>query len=370
MLDTLTNVVGVLVIVLVSVMLAAEEAASKIEEAVTQMDQDQVRQIQEQADRSREEVKKIKRKIAKEENQKKRDPEKELKRIEEEVAKVEKEAEEDAKKAAELEKKHRETVDQVTRERAQLEQQIKQLEDATKKYEAESAALTLQLEKMEKPEAPPIKEVRLPNPRKLPTDAQGKPIPLDEVIVLCQNGRIYGVMNKGVQELVQKKLDFTVKQKRLDPDGDNWLVDDPKTLKALEDNMPNDDNFELSLLQDKTAVFVVLTPKARGGETPQQAMRGDFSRAMRVFGGKVRFRYFVFSDSFEQYLEMRKFTDRAGFLAGWVPMRPDYVHRIRLKYNIGEKPPPAPPPPPGTTPPPQPPPKDEYLERVKNSVID
>jgi hypothetical protein len=370
MLDTLTNVVGVLVIVLVSVMLGAQEAASKIEAVVEQLDQKEVEQIKENNARSRAEIAKIKRKIEKEQRDENRDPEKELKRLEEEAKKLEQEAADDARKAEELEKKNREATQKVAAEKQRLEEQIKQLEQATKQYELERQALALKLEKMERPDAPPIKEVRLPNPRTLPTDKEGKPLTLERVIVLCREGKIFPIVDGVTRKEVEKKLDFTVKQKRLDIEADNWLVDDPKTLSTLEDNLPSDDNFNLSLELINKRVHVVMTPKKNGGETPPQAQRGEFARAMKLTNPRsIYFRYFVVSDSFEHYLEMRKFTDAAGFMAGWEPKLPDYLHKVALKYNIGEKPPPAPPPPPGSTPPPAPA-ADQYIERMRNSVID
>lgn len=370
MLDTLTNVVGVLVIVLVSVMLGAQEAASKIESVVEQIDQKEVERIKENNTRSRAEIAKIKRKIEKEQREEKRDPAQELERLEREAKKLEEEAEEDAKRAEELEKKNREATQKVAAEKRRLEEQLKQLEQATKQYAAERQALAIQLEQMEKPETPPIKEVRLPNPRTLPTDKDGKPLKLERVIVLCREGKIFPIVDGVTRKEAEKKLDFTVKQKRLDIEADNWLVDDPKTLAALEDNLPTNDNFNLSLELINKRVHVVMTPKKNGGETPPQAQRGDFARAMKLTNPRsIYFRYFVVSDSFEQYLEMRTYTDAAGFMAGWEPKPPDYLHKVALKYNIGEKPPPAPPSPPGTTPSPAPA-ADQYIERMKNAVID
>ena len=53
MLDTLTNVVGILVIVLVAVQLSSQEAASRIAEQIEKIDPEEVARLEEAAEAAR-----------------------------------------------------------------------------------------------------------------------------------------------------------------------------------------------------------------------------------------------------------------------------------------------------------------------------
>jgi len=354
MLDTLTNVVGILVIVLVAVQLSAQEAASRIADAVEKLDPQQLVRLEERLEESRQSVAQAQQQLEEERTQTQKTPEQQLERMKQQAAELEQRAREDAREAREREQKRTAAEQQVKAERERLERELATLEEEAKQAEEKRRALAVELEKMRPEEAPPVKEVRLPNPRTLGTRPDGKdPV---RVLVLCQAGRVYSVVDQELRDPVHKRLDAIADQRRMrQSPKDAWLIDDPKTLEMLEKNLPNNSDFNYSLTLRNNVVYLVLEPKPNGGEPAAQAVKGGFARALKTADPRaLYFAYRVFSDSFEDYLQLRQFTDAAGFGAGWDPVPPGFRHEIALKFRIGVKPPPAPAPSRPSTPPPRP----------------
>jgi hypothetical protein len=358
MLDTLTNVVGILVIVLVAVQLSSQEAASRIADAVAKIDPEEVERIKQAAVEAREAADEAREALDREKNRTRLDPEKELARLEEERRKAEEKAKEDAQKAEDLTKRHEDAEKKEKAERERLEKQIAELKARIDEAAKARELVRTKIEGTEKPSQPPDKQVRMPNPRPVPQAPGGKAAVA--VQVLCEGGRVIPIVDAGIRADVEKRLGFLVGRRQLDPEKDNWLPEEFKGKKVVDllgDDLPNNRDFRLSLEVINKRVYVVLEPKKSAGETAQEAKKGDFLRGMRLADPSgIYFRYWVQSDSFETYLEMREFTDEAGFLAGWEPVPPGFRHKIPTKYAIGTKPPPAPAPAPGTTPPKPPPP--------------
>jgi len=215
------------------------------------------------------------------------------------------------------------------------------------------AALRRELENLPTLTAPPSKEVRLPDPRPAPDGAT------KELHVLCREGRIWVVDIEALQEKAQKRADYVVRSKKLDPDGDKWFTDGDTFVEEFNDAPVKDGGFEMTLAIDGGRwTRLVLGRSKGGGESADDAIKGtgDLARALRRLDPATHIvRFFVWPDSFEGYLKVREFTGARGFAAGWEPMGSPNEHRIALgKYAIGTKPPPAPPPPPGTKPAPKP----------------
>jgi len=363
MLDTLTNVVGILVIVLVAVQLSSQEAASRIAETVAKIDPAELEQIERKAAEAKEAAEEARRELDLEKSRTRLDPEKELARLEEERKRAEEKARQDAQKAEDLTKRHEEAVAMERVERERLETQIAELKARVDEAAKARELLRTKIEGTEKPSKPPDKQVRMPNPRPVPQAPGAKAAVA--VQVLCEQERVIPVVEAEIRGAVEKRLDFFVAKLQLDPEKDNWLPEEFKGKKVadlLGDDLPSNPDFRLSLEVINSRVFIVLEPKKSAGETARQAKKGEFFRGMRKADPNgIYFRYWVQSDSFATYLEMREFTDEAGFLAGWEPVPPDFRHKIWTKYAIGTKPPPAPAPAPGT-PTPKPPPPPNVLD--------
>ena len=351
MLDTLTNVVGILVIVLVAVQLSSQEAASKIAEAIEKIDPEEVTRLEKEAEEARQQASEAAEAL-REQRQASRDPKAELSRLEAALQIEQDLARQATTRAAELEQK-REAEEKAAEEAIKVAaaEQAKQ-EAETKALEERVAEKRLEFENLPVRKAPPSKEVRLPDPRPAPQGAT-------ELRVLCREGKVWLVDIKAIQDKAVKRADFVVRSKKLDPEGDNWILDGQKFLEEFNSRSTREGGFKLSLkMANKQAIHIVL--ERSGGETAAEAIRGtgDLARALRQVNPASHFvRFFVWPDSFEEYLKVREFTNERGFSAGWEPVTSPDEHVLGMpKYLVGQKPPPPPPPPPGQKPPPPPPP--------------
>lgn len=359
MLDTLTNVVGILVIVLVAVQLSSQEAASRIAEAVAKIDPAEVERRKAEAEAARKAREEALRALEEERKTSPQDPAELLEKLRKQLAQAEEDSQAEARKAEEMERKAAEAAKAAKAAEEKLAAEIKALEEQSRRDTVRLDSLKVEVEAARKIVAPPVKEVRLPNPRPLPTLPDGTPAKMEQVVVLCRGGRCLPIVDGNVRAKSEKRLGELVKARRLDLDKDNWLDDADALIKTFNDKPPADRDFTLSIEVIQQRIFVVLTPKPDGGETPGEAAEGDFAQAMQKTNpASIYFSYRVEPDSFEPYLQVRLLTDRAGFFAGWDPIDPNYIHKVATKYMVGTKPPPPPPPDPNAPkPPPPPPPK-------------
>lgn len=359
MLDTLTNVVGILVIVLVAVQLSSQEAATRIAAAVAKIDPAEIERRNAEAEAARKARDEALRALEREQEKARQDPAEALEKLRKELAEAELEAQQEARKAQELQKKAAEAVAAAKAAEEKLAAEIKALEERSKRDAVRLDALRIEVDAARKIEAPPVKEVRLPNPRPLPTLPDGKPATLQPVMVLFRGGRCLPIVDSLIRTKAEKRLGDLVRARRLDPDKDNWLDDADALIKAFNDKPPLDRDFTLSAELVQQRIFIAMTPKPDGGETPDEAAKGDFAEAMQKTNpATIYFLYRVEPDSFEPYLQLRQMTDQAGFVAGWDPIDPNYIHKVATKYMVGPKPPPPPPsPPPNPNAPKPPPPK-------------
>lgn len=362
MLDTLTNVVGILVIVLVAVQLSSQEAATRIAAAVASIDPAEMERRKAEAEAARKAREEALKALEEEQAEARQDPAEALERLRKNLAEAEEKARADARQAEELERQAAEAVAAAKAAEAKLTAEIKALEEQARRDAVRLDALRVEVDAARKIEPPPSKEVRLPNPRPLPTLPDGKPVKLEAVIVLCRGGRCLPIVDSLIRAKAEKRLGELVKARRLDPDNDNWLDEADELIKTFNNKPPLDRDFTLSAEVIQNRIFIALTPKPDGGETPAEAAEGDFAAAMRKTNpGTIYFLYRVEPESFGPYLQLRQLTDQAGFFAGWDPIDPQFIHKVGTKYMVGKKPPPPPPSPPpdpnAPKPPPVPPPK-------------
>ena len=107
LLDALTNVVGILVIVLVAVQISSQEAARRMEEMIIKIDPEELKKIEQQAQEAKAKIDQVTQAIALEKKQEKIDPEKLLRALRDDIEAAEKRAKADriaaetAEKAAE-----------------------------------------------------------------------------------------------------------------------------------------------------------------------------------------------------------------------------------------------------------------------------
>jgi hypothetical protein len=342
MLDTLTNVVGILLIVLVTVQLSSQEAASRIAAAVQQLEPGAAERLAEEAAEARAAADRAEVALERQLAAAKQDPAKELARLEAEAARAEKTATESAARAAGIEREKSEKSAaaraaaeaagrKAAAERAKAEADVKQVEQRRQ-------AVVAELSKTEKPIPPPAKEVRLPDPRPAPANAK-------DLRVLCREGRLWVIDPTAVQAQVLKRATFIIRQKKLDPDGDNWLTDGAALATEFNKEPVRADDCKVTMAVSGDAFTLALARMPGSGQPVEQSVKplGDLGKALRRFTPADHYvRFFVWPDGFEAYLEARAVAAEREFAAGWEPMgSPDEYRMGFYSLRVGKKPPPA-----------------------------
>lgn len=354
LLDALTNVVGILVIVLVAVQISSQEAARRMEEMIEKVDPEEQKKIEQQAQEAKAKIEQVTQAIAQEKKQEKIDPEKLLKALRDDIEAAEKKAKADRLAAETAEKAAEKAKLEAEKLRQRLMAQLAKLEEEAKEYTVSRDDLIAQLKKTKIPVPPPPKEVRPPTPMPPPIDMQnGKPL-LERREVFVKNGRVIPIIDPGdeLSNAVKNRIKYIIGAKRLPVTPDNWLPNEDAAKVVVEEfnkNPPRLKNFSPELkLTGKPPVQslqIVLTPTDEAGEPPDQAIRGWFRRT--VFGTNRKYYLFfkVDPDSFEEYLAIRKVMDNEQFFAGWQP-ETNFTLTRSAGFSAGVKPPPAPPKPP------------------------
>jgi hypothetical protein len=356
LLDALTNVVGILVIVLVAVQISSQEAAKRMEEMIEKIDPEELKKIEQQAQEAKAKIDQVTQAIALEKKQEKIDPEKLLRALRDDIEAAEKRAKADRIAAETAEKAAEKAKLEAEKLRQRLIAQLAKLEEEAKEYTVARDDLIAQLSKTKIPVPPPPKEVRPPTPRPPMIDPQtGRP-QLERRDVFVKNGRVIPIIDPGdeMANAVKNRIKYIIASRRLPVSEDNWLPNAQAANIVIEEfnkNPPPLKNFEAKLKLQGKNLAIDLTPTEEAGEEPQQAIRGWFRRT--VFGTQRKYylNFQVAPDSFEEYLAIRKVMDNEQFFAGWQPTT-TFSFTRSSGFNAGEKPPPptGPPPPrkPGT----------------------
>ncbi|HUT88139.1 MAG TPA: hypothetical protein VMY37_01465 [Thermoguttaceae bacterium] len=378
LLDTMTNVVGILVILLTVTQLGVSDAVKRIGTSSTVKPEE----IDEAAAQLAELLKlradleaRLKALVDQDDvdaEQKLRELKKLKKQIEDYKANVEilLENQENKRRQAEFELlKLKEEVESQIRKQ---EEEADKLREKIHGNEDELATLRARLAETSIQEALPAKEIILPNPRPAPEGIKA-------VIILCREGRVMLVDVEGIQELAQKRTGFIIKRKRLDRDPAAGI--DGKALAEEFNQDPVNDrnrNFDVKMKIAGRVPKLVLHRREEAGETAEQLQRSGSryqTQVKRIDPDEFYLQFLVWPDSFEAYLEARRISARRGLLAGWHAQTTSEEYTIDLGSKLLVGPPPPPPKPkpkpkPGEEPP-KPPPKPAPKPRpVPTDVID
>lgn len=343
LMDTVTNVVGILVLILVLVTLNIKKTVERLwEEDPSQfgVSREQLAEIQQKAEKLRDLVEQL-----------------QIQTVDLDV-----QLEQDQTKIVEHEKKLEEIL------RDDPEQALEKLLDDRKEKEEELAKTEKEIEAVQgelgnTPEmtAPPPKIVRLPNPREAPQGAQ-------PVQFICRAGRLIVFDPEELKDRVLKRVLYLMRPlaAKAGPEGE---IDCEQLVGSYNQKPMSSDEFQTRLVVENYNLVLIYEYK-EGGETLDR-VRESASRfqvaVRRMDPQKLYARFLVWPDSFDVYVEARSIVDARGVLAGWEPYTEDYQWKISLglpvKCQGKPKPPPKPPsdptaPKPPTTPPPPPLPND------------
>jgi hypothetical protein len=334
LLDTMTTVVGILIILLIVVQLDVSETVNRIITSeigdVPQVTAEQVLAMRVQYETSVAESAEAVVKIP-ELRGLLASSEFELQRIDTRL----KATEAQLKKSSDTEQ----ALDELSELITMQQQTVEELEQDVEAKQEMLQNLYARVEK-ETPAAPgpPPKVVRLPDPQDPP--ANSKP-----VNVLCRGGRLYPVFTAKLQVEVDKAIvnsralkndkgeldaDTVISFFRRVPVGDRWWVVEPTVV-----------NYRLKF---------ILHRRSTGGEE-LRGLRHPLSNYMKLLGSvdpaKAYLRFYVWPDSFGIYLEARGIATEKKLLAGWVPTErtDDWVSYFGTYPTMGaskDKPKPAP----------------------------
>lgn len=332
LLDTMTNVVGILVILLTVTQLGVGEAVERIKGAITEEDME----------RSKEEVKELDSLLELEKEQlatiKELSQQKDNVNVKEQQALAEK-----LKKELEKLKEIRVDIDKLKKEIAERDKQVKDLEMAIVTREKELADIKAKLAKTPDPgPTPNAKIVNLPNPRDAPKGAK----PIEYV---CRHGRILRVDIPALQQLAYQ----TIARSRL-VTAQEQAVDCEKLEKLFENKSVGNRDWLIKLKAVGGVPYLLLEPREGRGDTSERLSKSSalFRQEIRKINPQLFYLNFrVWADSYDTYLVARSYADQRNLMAGWTALDPNSDFRVPLGGNLkltceGYTPPPSQPKPP------------------------
>ncbi|MBI1368376.1 MAG: hypothetical protein GC162_06945 [Planctomycetes bacterium] len=339
LLDTMTNVVGILVILLAVTQLGVGDAVKRIVSTrgvsasaslnvtlekldIAEKDADSLRAL---LDQLREQWRDVGRRVANDQA--------DLQQITQLIEALKKELsmKPDAKiDAAEVKK----IIDDRGKHAHDLESKISSAQ-------AELAKLKAILDTTPQMQVPAPKIITLPNPRPAPPEAT-------PILFICREGRILPVDMTQLELVAQTG----VQQAGGTPNA-KGEIDCDAVVNYFETHALGDKYFRVRIKIHNYTPYMILDRKPDAGETVEQlsAPQSDYQQAVRAANKTTQYaRYLVWPDSFETYIAARAIAADADMMAGWEPMTLNSEWSVRLEGNIKCKGrPPEPPPPPDKT---------------------
>lgn len=333
LMDTMTNVVGVLTIVLVMIGLSLANAVSKVFSSLPPATPQQIAELKSEVDKLREELKPDAERFNAL-NKPALDPQ-QLAVLDKELVRLELAAKDKGIKIL--------SSDALTREQAKREAELKLKKEAVDKLLAERDRIKALLDETPVAKAPPPKFVRLP---------AGKPIPEGaniETILVTTNGAhwidVEGAKEAFLREFKSSAMRDTIKTKVKRGDKTVNIYDHEKLGKYFATRrIPfREFRMEVTFAPWTSSPILRLVPTAPAG-----GLQNDLRRIKSDPKAVVMFN--VTPQAFDPYLVARELTDEIGMPAGWTLVG-EAVHQIPV-YDIEttqpKKPQPAPAAGPGT----------------------
>ena len=336
LLDTMTNVVGILVIVLVVTQLGVKDAVNRIAESDA-VDPEKLAEAQGQlatATVNRDEL------IAKLAALKPVDTEAHARRVanlkrqiateETTLTSLQQVIEKQAQQTLLLEKQEEEAKTKIK----QNEKEVKELEVKIERALDEVARLEAIVAKTPERGQLPAKQVTLPNPRPAPEGVSA-------LYFVCANNKLYPLDITGARDTARKRAEFMVSNKRLDRDVKKGI--DPERFLAEFAKLTKlqDDYFQVEMtVSGGRYPRLTFNTRPTGGFTMKE-IQGERSRFRRLMEAtdktKYYARFYVLPDSYEMYVEARRVCSDVGLLAGWIPQGEGWKYTTSLggKLRLG-----------------------------------
>ena len=354
LLDTMTNVVGILVLVLIVTQMSVAEVVTRIT-TENKVDEESVAELNQQLEIERTELRDLEKILVnpidideeklRQELQLNKDL---LARKKELLAEKKKEKNEFAikiQKDEDLAKKNQKMV-------ADNEAKRKELETLISNSLEKKATLAAQLDKTPRVKAPADIKISIPNPRPAPPGSK-------QLMIICSGNRIYPVDIEAFRKDAELKAKTIVNRFNLNRDPAKGI--DPEKFTQQYEKLKNPtDYFDVEYyVQGNRWPRFRLIPRENRGAIGKELVNPR-SRLRRWFNGvdfnKYYARFYVLPDSFDVYVLARRFFSNNKILAGWDPQTENWTLTSHVPGGIelGPPRPKPPPPPPGSKPPAKP----------------
>lgn len=357
LLDTLTNVVGILVLVLIVMQMSIADVVARIttehqidEEKITELTQQLALKIGEKEELESELIDPLN-----------IDPERqrqELKRKQELLERRKRLLQEKQKQKNEYAIKidrDRETAEKNRQIIADTAEKRKQLEVTLAAAIEKKAELQAKLATTPKTQAPADIKISIPNPR--PAPAGAKPL-----LIVCAEGRLYPIADEFFRKNAEAKAKLLIKRFGLDSNPIQGI--DPEIFTQQWEKLRDQDEFfDVEYYVENKRPRIRLIPrKGRGATIRQLNARSSRIRSANYLGSidptQYYARFYVLPDSYETYVLARRFFSEEEMLAGWEPQTAEWQYTTSVPGGILLGPPPPPNPNP---PPPRPPAKPQNV---------
>ena len=235
----------------------------------------------------------------------------------------------------------------------QQEEKAKDIEELTKEIAtrlADIQKVEAQLEETPLREAPAAKIVNLPNPRPAPQGSR-------PFLFVVQEEQVFPVDVEGFRQRAKEQAAQIIRNAKLGRDPELG-IDAARFIELFNKKKLFDDYFEVTITAKGNSPFLVFKPRPNKGEELKSLTRPRslFQRGLQSLDpAKWYASFMVWPDSFETYLTARAVAAEIGFSAGWAPQVTTANYEVYLGNEFKFGPPPKPQPNTGTTKPaPQP----------------
>lgn len=348
LLDTMTNVVGILVLVLIVTQLGVSEAITEItsKSTITQEDLDQARQQLVTLADEKEQLTAQTTSLASIDVDAERER---LRRLKEQLETRKRLLADQSREANQFSLKIENDREMAAKNRQEVEDTKKKREELQRTLTSaleRQADLKAKLDSTPRNAAVPATVVTIPDPRPAPSGAQA-------ATFICADNRLYPMNVNAIRKEAELRAKEIIVRRKLNLDPAKGI--DPEAFGKLYTRLNiNDDFFDVECyIADDRWPRLRLTPKERRGADEEEVRRPG-SRIRRIMATldpqKFYARFYVLPDSYDVYVTARRVLTDAGVLAGWEPQRESWVYTTSVSGGI-ELGPPRPKPPAPTTPP-------------------
>jgi len=347
LMDTLTNVVGILLIILIFTVLSGADAVKRIKNFVDEISAGQLQKTQAESAELRKLLEQYRDQLAALEAA-----------TPDASTNIDKAKQTAEQLRAELEKLAKSQIDPaaLAAQIAERQKRVQELEGQLLEQQKQIASLKARLaDTVASGPDKDAKIVNLPDPKDAPQGTSG-------IIFLCRGGQLVPLDTPGLQakamEIVKSAARAVIRQDRLDCE---------KLTDLFEKRFVGDRYCQLKVrIGGDARPYLAVFPRKDAGLNALELQKPTslFARGLREMNPQKQFVDFrVWGDSFDAYLEARNAAARRGILAGWIPYSANAEYWIGFPGDfkllcLGKEPPPpaAPAPAPGGPAKPPPPP--------------